>query len=420
VNERSAEKRNEADIEPKHGWGRTFAALAEPRFRLLWVGSLLSFFAMQMTQVARPWLAYEVSGSGLALGLVAAAQGIPMLLISPFGGVAADRLPKRVVLLVSQGVLLATAAGMVVLVELDLVQVWHLVLLAFIHGCTVPFNQPVRQSYIPLLLDRQGMPNGIALFASARNMNQVLAPSIVGPLLLIDPGLAFMAIALLHLLSMTVSLRLPWGPPELVAGRGAFGEVWFGLRYIGTRPVLRTLVGMMLLAVILGHPFQQLLAVFQGVLNINAAQFAFFYTALGTGSLLASLTVASFSHLAARGYPQLIAGVMFGVALAGFALSPVYLLSLALLFVLGFASQSYSTMNQTLMMLHSPAALYGRVASVNMMTRAFMPLTVLPMGALVDAFGAPATLAVSGALLALAILAIGTFVPSLRHGRGPQ
>ncbi len=407
----------EGAIEPERGWRRTFAALEEPRFRMLWTGSLLSFFAMQMTQVSRPWLAYHISGSGLALGLVAAAQGVPMLLVAPFGGVAADRLPKRFVLLTSQAVLFTMALVMVALLELHLLRVWHLVLFAFVQGCTVPFNQPVRQSYIPILLDRKRLANGVAIHSSARNVNQILAPAVAGVLLSINPALAFVVIATLHLVSTSVSVRLPIGRPLNTKGRGTIGEIGFGLRYIGSSPLLRTLVGMMFLAVILGYPYQQLLAVYQTVLNINTAQFGLMYTVVGVGALLASLVVASFSQLAIRGFPQLIVGVAFGVVLSAFALSPYYPLSLALLFMLGFASQSYATMNQTLMMIHSDPGLYGRVSSVNMMTRSFMPLSVLPMGALVDVFGAPATLGVSGVMLAMVIVAMGLAVPSLRRRR---
>ncbi|MEX2599069.1 MAG: MFS transporter, partial [Dehalococcoidia bacterium] len=272
---------------------------------------------------------------------------------------------------------------------------------------------------IPSLLPRRLMSNGIALHSMARNLDQVLAPSIAGVLLAIDPALTFLAIVVMHLFSTVFSMRLPKGAPAQGKGRGMFGEVKFGLRYIAGAPVLRTLVGLAFVAVILGYPFQQLLPVFQDVLLISEWQFGLMYSAVGLGALVGSLLLATFARLATRGYPQLLTGVMFGVMLAAFALSPVYALSLFLLFFLGMASQSYNTMNQTLMMTHSDPALYGRVASVNMMTRSFMPLSVLPMGALVDAFGAPTTLAVSGTLLVLVVLLIGAAVPSLWRERAP-
>src|SRR5690606_24853612 len=141
-----------------------------------------------------------------------------------------------------------------------------------------------------------------------------------------------------------------------------FGELVFGLRYVVGTPVLRTLVGLALIAVVFGYPYHHLLAIFKSILDASEVQFGLMYSAVGAGGLIGSLTVASFSRLATRGYPQLVAGIVFGLVLAGFALSPYYPLSLGLLFVLGFCAQSYMTMNQTLMMLHSDAGLYGRVA----------------------------------------------------------
>ena len=401
------------------GWGRTFGALSVPQFRQLWVGSLLSFSAMQMTQVARPWLAFHVSESGLALGLVAAAQGLAMLVVSPFGGVAADRLPKRLVLLGSQFSLLLTAVVMVRIVFFDVVEVWHLVLIALVHGATVPFNQPVRQSYIPVLLPRSMLANGVALQGSGRNLNQVAAPSVVGVLLAIEPSIAFFFIVALHFGSMIVSLRLPHSALGKAESRGVAGEALYGLRYIWGSPMLRMLVGLALLAVLFGFPYQQLMPVFQiEVFDVGPSRLGFMYTCVGAGALTASLVVASFSGLATRGFPQLVAGVLFGLALVGFALPPAYLVALPLLFVTGFCAQSYATMNTTLMMMNSDPALYGRVASVNMMTRAFMPLIVLPFGIMSDAVGAPTTVATAGAVLAASILVVGLARPDLRRTRG--
>jgi MFS family permease len=392
--------------------------LSDPRFRLLWAGSFLSFAAMQMVQVARPWLAYEVSGSATALGLVAASQGIAMLLIAPLAGVAADRLPKRTLILTSQTVLLATAAVMGALVLTGITQVWHLVVLALVHGGTVPFNMPARQSFIPLLLGRDRLANGVALQASARNANQVLAPSVVGILLAWHPPIAFFTMVGLHTAAMLTVAGLPMGRPVTAKGRGVRGELAGGLRMAVSTPWVRTLLGMALLPVILGFPFQQLLPVFQQeVFRVGEERLGFMYAVVGVGALTGSLLVATFAGLTRRGLPQLVAGVLFGVALVFFALAPAYWFALPALLVVGVASQSYNTINQTLLMTNVEPAYYGRMASLMMMTRSLMPLVVLPVGALVDAFGARPTLSVMGGALALAILTLGITRPSLRGSR---
>jgi MFS family permease len=363
-----------------------------------------------MTQVARPWLAFLVSGSATSLGLVAAAQGFMMLVASPLGGVAADRLPKRIVLLVSQASLLLTAIVMFLIVFFDVAKIWHLVLLSVVHGGTVPFNQPVRQSYIPLLLPRSAVPNGVALQTSARTINQILAPAAIGILLAVEPWVAFLLIAVMHFVSMIASLRLPLGRPLAEVGKGMGGELLFGLRYIAGHQVLRVLILMGMVAVALGVPYQQLLPVFQKeVLGVGEIQLGFMYTMVGLGGLVATLGVASFPGVALRGFPQLVAGVAFGLALMLFALTTWYPLALATLFMVGFSAQSYMTMNQTLIMMNTDPGMYGRVASVNIMVRSLFPMIVLPMGMLVDAFGPGVTVASSGGILALSILVIGAF-----------
>ena len=383
-----------------------FASLALPQYRQLWAGTFLTFAAGQMTMVARPWLAFELTGQAFDLGLVAMAQGLPMFFLAPLGGVAADRLSKRTVLLLSQAMLLVMASLIVASVYFEVVQVWHLAIMAIAHGVAMPFNMPVRQSYVPVLLPRRLVPNGVALQAAGRNMNQVAAPSAAGFLLAFDPVTAFAVIAGLHVLSMLMSLTFPKAaPPADQKSRGVRGELFLGFRYVLTTPLLRLLFGMLLLTLVLGMPYMQLLPVFQEVLEVGPSQLGLMYAAVGAGGLLGSLAVAWFSTLA-RGSAQFVAGAAFGLSLVGFALSPGYLIALALLVAAGFANQAYNTINQTLIVTRTDQALYGRVMSINMMMRSFITMSILPMGFLADQFGAPATIAVSASLLTLSFALI--------------
>ena len=391
---------------PAGSLSHPFESLANVQYRRLWVGTFFTFAAGQMTMVARPWLAYELTGSGLMLGLVAMAQGIPMFFMAPLGGVAADRLSKRTVLLVSQTTLLLIAVSLAVVLYLDIVEVWHLVVLALVHGIAMPFNMPVRQSYVPVLLPRRLIPNGVALQASGRNLNQVAAPSVAGILLAIDPLIAFVTVASFHVLSMAISLTFPGAGPLEKRGLGMRGELLLGFRYVLATPMLRLLFGMLLLMLILGMPYMHLLSVFQGVLDIGPELLGLMYTAVGAGGFCGSLTMASFSRLV-RGLPQFVMGVGFSLTLVAFALSQSYLISLGLLFVMGFTHQAYTTINQTLIVTRTAPELYGRVASINLMMRSFITMAVLPIGALADRFGAPYTLAACGALLAGLLLLIG-------------
>ncbi|HEY8490905.1 MAG TPA: MFS transporter [Dehalococcoidia bacterium] len=405
---------------PSGGFARAFSSLLNPQFRLLWFGTLFSMAAMQMNIIARPWLAYEISGSGVALGVVSLARGLPMLVLSPVGGVAADRFSKRQTLLITQASLGVIAVINAVLIFSGLIEVWHLVVLGLVEGAIFPFNMPARQAFIPELVEQDRLANALAMQSTGMNLNRVLSPTVAGVLLAVDASLAFAAVALMYVGAVFMLLQLPPGRGAMGRGRGTLGEILVGLRYIRTSPVLLTLIGMAFIPVLLGMPYQQLLPVFQqDVLQIGPGRLGTLYTAAGVGSLAGSLIIAYFSEFPRKGLLQLVSGIGFGVSLALFALSTSYPLSLALLALVGLTGQGYMTVNSVLIMLNTDRELYGRVMSVYMMTWSLMPVAMLPMGALVDTVGVQATVAGAGALLALFIAVAAVVHPAHRKMETP-
>jgi len=380
-----------------------------------WVTSSL---AMQMAQLARPWLAYDLSDSALMLGVVAASQGLAQVIAAPFGGLAADRLPKRTVLLVSQVVLLGMVSVMAGLVAFEVAEVWHLALLAMVHGVTVTFNNPVRQAFIPLLLPRRLLANGMALHNGARSLNQIVGPAIVGILLEIEITIAFFVIAGLHVVSVAFSTRLPQGAPEQQESRGIAGELAHGVRYVAGHRVLRIIVMLSVFATILVHPYPSLMPVFQkDVLMVGESALGLMFATVGTGALVSSLLVATFAQWSTRSLSQLWAGLVFGGAVAGFALSPAYPISLIALFVAGASAQVFSVSNSTQMMLHADPTMYGRVAGLHIWIRALMSLSLLGFGASIDVFGAPATVATGAGVFIACVVGITLAFPWFRRGK---
>lgn len=400
-------------------WARAFESYSIGSFRTHQAAWITSSAAMQMAQIGRPWLAYDISDSALALGLVTAAQGLPQIFSSPFGGLAADRLPKRTVLLISQLVLLVMFGTMAAIVLFGIVEVWMLVALAFVHGVTIPFNNPVRQAYIPILLPRPLLANGVALHASARNFNQVTAPAIVGVLLQIEPFIAFATTAGLHLVSTAFVIRLPQVRPVTKDGTGLKGELLMGASYVVRHPVMRPLLILIFLAMVFAMPYQQLLPVFQKeVLEVGPSRLGFMYTSLGVGAFFSSIFLATFSQMGTKSSLQLAVGLFFGLVLVAFASSEVYLLSVFLLFLTGFATQGFSTLNTTQMMWHSDPAYFGRVTSVQSMIRSISFMAVLVWGALSDMYGVQTVVAIGGGAFAVGVVAIGLSFPVLRKAEG--
>lgn len=396
------------------GFATTFKSLSTPEFRVLWIGMFFNVASMQINIVARSWLAYDLSKSALILGIVALARGLPQIIFSPLGGVFADRFDKRKVLIVSQSTLCVLALVNAVLVHTGVIQIWHLVAIGLVQGMVFPFTMPTRQALIPQLVHSDDLPNALALDSAGRNFNRVIAPSIAGLLVAWHPTIAFYTIAVLYLISALSLTRLPSTPTTADPSRTAWQQMIVGFRYMIGRRRLMILISMAFLAVVLGMPFQQMLAVFQAtVLNVGPEKLGFMYAAVGAGALVGSLAIAYRSNDPRRRQYQLVAGVCFGIFLIPFALSHNLYLSLGMLVLLGFASETFMTINRMMVLLNTEPKLYGRVMGTYSMTFALMPIATLPMGALVDAIGAPKTIAGAGILLTIAILIASLILPKM-------
>jgi MFS family permease len=393
-----------------------FKSLSVSNFRTLWLGMLFNVASMQINVVARSWLAYDLSGSALVLGIVAMARGLPQIVFSPLGGVAADRFDKRKVLVTSQSIMCVLALINAVLVQTGAIQVWQLVVIGLFQGFVFPFTMPTRQALIPQLVTRDDLPNALAMDSAGRNLNRVLAPSLAGVLIAWNPTVAFYTVAVFYLVSAMTLLRLPSTPSTVDPRRSAVQQMLFGFRYLVGRRRLLILIGMAFLAVILGLPFQQMLPVFQSVvLKVGPEKLGFMYAAVGAGALTGSLTIAYRSDDPRRQRYQLIAGVLFGALLIPFALSRNFVFSLVMLVLIGLCSEIFMTINRMLVVLNTDVHLYGRVMGTYAMTFSLTPIATLPMGALVDAVGAPRTVAGAGFLLALAVVILSFILPRIWH-----
>jgi MFS family permease len=386
---------------------KTFASLVVPQYRLLWLGMLFSIGAMQVDLVARAWLAYDLSASGLTLGLVTAARGLPQLILSPLSGVAADRYDKRKLLVWSQSAVFVVALFNAVLVHTGVIQIWQLILLGALEGIANPFTMPTRTALIPDLVPDRMIPNALALESTGRNINRVLSPALAGVLLAIDPALAFYAAAAGYGLAVLTLYKLPTGLRGHGATTGAMRDMFTGFRYVWDRPPLFALLALAYVPILLGMPFQSLLPVFQkDVLDVGERALGLMYTTIGLGAIVGSIGIAAVAESPHKGRIQIASGIAFGIFLFLFALSDSYLVSIILLLLVGFFSTGYLTLNRMLVGLQTERGMYGRVMAIYGMTWSVMPIALLPFGALVDAFGASATVATAGLLVSAFVGAI--------------
>jgi MFS family permease len=414
------------DAEDKASFGakffsRTFDALAVPAYRNMWLGMLASFAGLQIAIVSRGYLAYDLTGSASQLGLVTLAMGLPMLFLSPVAGVLADRVDKRGLLISTQLFMLFNSAVLAVLIHAGIIAIWHLVVFGFMQGCAFSLHMPTRSSLIPALVGRERLGNAIALNNSARNLMTIVGPALAG-IIIVTPGLgtagAFDLTALCYGLAAIFVMRLP--KAESVATKkkpGKFSaQMVGGFTYVFGQPTLLLLLSLAFVPMVLGRPYQFLLPVFQvEVLAVDARGLGFLNASTGIGGTIGALLVAYLATSKHTKLLQVIFGGLFGLTLIIFANSSWFPLSLLLVGLVGLAGNAYMSLNNTLVMMHTDQAYYGRVMSIYMMTFSLMPFSALPMGIVVDRWGAPAVVTIAGAGVLLFIVAISLALPGVRR-----
>jgi len=405
---------------------RVFGALGEnPHYRVYWTGNQANTLVQQMQQVANGYLAYTLTDSAAALGVVAFAQSAPMLVFSPIGGVLADRLEKRKLLLWMQAVQCVVSLVIGVLVAINRIEYWHLVVTSAIQGMSFAVIGPTRQSWIPQLVSREDLTSALALNNAGMNASRVIGPSLAGILIAVPwfgvEGVYFLRVIAFVWVMVTL-LQIPIrGEPELEGNATSgvdrmreFGmQLTSGLRYIWRHETLLSLFIFAVVTMLLGQSYQQLLPAYAlGVFDVGAEGQGVMQAVVGVGGLVGSLSMAYLSQNPNRAKIQAYTGTALGVALMLFGLCSAFnwfLISLGALFLVGLTLDFNATINQTLIMLNADRALYGRVMSVYMMTWALSGFSASISGVLMDQFGGAVTMLLQGAILAVFVVLMASF-----------
>ena len=378
-----------------------FESLRVPAFRDLWIGMLASYIGMYMGMVARGYLAYEITGSATVLGIVTVASGIPMLLLSPVGGVLADIMNRRRILIDSQIFMVVSSLLIAVLIHLDLIAIWHLAFFGFAQGVLFTINMPARSSSLPHLVGRPLLASAIGLTNSGRNLMSVVAPALAGGVIAM-PWLgtagAFDIAALFYVVATLLMLRLPKSlAHRSTPAQTAFGQQMIdGFVYILSRRPMLALLVLGLIPILFGMHLQSFMPVFQAdVLGVGSVELGLLLSAIGVGGTLGSLVIAPLAESKHSHAWQLAAGVFFGLTLMAFANSTSFTLSLVCVGLVGFAGNASTGFNSALLMLRTEEAYYGRVMSIYMMNWSLMTLFTWPLGILIDHWGAPLVVSAS-------------------------
>lgn len=402
-----------AQVTPPSRWDHfgPFAPLRHPAYRLLTTGVTPHMLSIQMSSVAMGYLAYHLSGSATALGLIGLGMGLPMLVLALVGGVVADRFPRRSILLGTQALIGSAAALGAVLLLTGAIQVWHIFLLALLQGTAFAFNMPARQALIAELVGPDDLPSAIALNNMLMNVARVLGPALAGLLIgyaLVGINGVFVIMASAYVIVLLTLWRLPrHSAPPRVGRRSGWQDMLAGLRFIGSSPKLIGLLALGFAPQFFGMPHQLLLPVFAlGILKVGPEGLGVLNMASGLGAVAGSLLVSFLTSTGRLRQAQVILGLTFGLALIGFALSGSLFVAVATLAMVGASSAGYMSINNSLLMQSTPREYHGRVMSVYMLTWGLMPLSSLPAARLADLIGAPTTVAGMGGLLLAAVIGV--------------
>ena len=387
------------------------AALRHPGYRLLTGAVAPGMVAMQMSSVALGYLVYELTGSATALGLIGLGWGLPMLVLSLVGGVVADRFPRRMILLGSQGLVGSASLLAAVLLVTGAIQAWHLFLVALIQGTSFAFNMPARQAMIADLVEPDDLGSAIALNNAVLNLTRVIGPPIAGVLIalpLIGINGTFIIMASTYVVVLLMLSRLPAvSGPARARTRSGWGDLKEGLGHIAHSRALLALLALAFAPMFFGMPYQLLLPVFAlGILDAGSQGLGILGMASGLGALVGSVGISFVANTPRRQFVQLVLGILFGLTLTAFAFSGSLPVAAGSLAVVGACSAAYMSLNNTLIMQITPRELHGRVMSVYMMTFSLMPLASLPVARLADIVGAPLTVGAMGLLLVAAIVVV--------------
>lgn len=382
-----------------------FESLAEPEFRRLWWGGLFVFLAMQTQQIARSWLAFELTGTNTALGGVLIGFGIAGLVAIPTGGVLADRVNKRTILVSTQLINTGVAVAIAIAIETDALRYWMIVVASVIGGSTISILAPARMAMTAEIIDRDRLTNAIMLGQMSAQASRVVGPAVAGFLIGVSfvgaEGVYFLS-ALLSLFAVGLSMVLPLGEPQRRSDRSPIDDLREGIRYTRSKPELVRLLVASLLIVMFGFAYQAFLpSMVADLFGRGAGALGTMTTVGAIGAVIMSIALANTPSERLTDL-QGQAAFALGLTIVLFAAAPTYALALGAMFLIGAATSAFQSLNGSLILSLADMEYHGRVQSLIMLSFSAFGLAALPFGMLADAVGLRETLAGMGVVVCIA------------------
>jgi len=397
---------------------RMFRTIENRNYRLYFFGQMVSLLGSWLQSVAQAWLVYRLTGSSFQLGLVVFIGQVPLLFLSPIGGLIADRYPRRWVVVATQAISMLLALVLAVLTLWGHVQLWEILAVAGLQGIINAIDVPTRQALVSEIVDTDNLLNAVALNSSIFSNASSLAPLIAGFLVAtIGEGWCFAINGATYLAVIAGLLMMRLEEHKRDRGpQSALSSLREGFHFVhDTAPIRRILVALALVS-LLGAPFTVLMPIFASkVLHAGPRGLGLLMSANGVGSLIGSLLLASRRGLTGLGPWIVFGSAGLGAALILFSLSRSFALSLLILGAVGFCMFYQITVSNALIQAMSPNALRGRVIAIlSMLILGVVPFGALLAGFLAEHFGAPLTVAVGGLACIAGAVLCSVNLPTLR------
>lgn len=399
------------------GWLDFFTALRYRDFRLFWIGLMGQVTGQQMTIVTLGWLAFHLTESPLALGVINLLSAAPRIVIGLVGGVFADRFNPRNLIVAAQAVSVLVLATIGTLAVTEQALIWHLASAAFLLGMVQSFDEPSRASLFPRLLpDRSLIPVAVPLISVAWSSTRIVAPSIAGFVIAaFGAGISFY-IAATGAAIMVMMMRIV--QTRIVPGRptgSMFGDLKEGGHYVWRHTTFRPLVILAFATSAFGQGYILTLPVFQNVLGIDARGLGLMYSVLGIGSMVGLVLYSRVFRRMPAGKLALLSVGAFAAGLVAFAVSPWFMFSLVLLFIVGIVGVLQITTGQVIVQTLVADQLRGRVMALHGLHWGLLPVGGFLMNSAAEFVGAPAAVAGSAATLLMVAVWIALASKDLRH-----
>jgi MFS family permease len=401
---------------------QTFRSFKNPIYRFYYGGMMGQMASMNMQMLARSLLIYRLTNSAAILGAMSFANAIPMLLLSLFGGVIADRVQKKYVLLIGQAGSAVLSLGVALALTVGYLSAeragswWVLIATSMLQGAIMGLMQPSRQAIISEIVSEEELMNAISLNTMGVNSLQIFAPAITGFLIdAIGFAAVYYAMTGMYLLAVVFFFFMPLTGTIGVRSSGAIANIKDGLRYIRHENAILLVLLFSLFMVVLSMPYQMLMPIFaDDILKVGASGMGIMMSVAGAGAIVGSITLASLPNKK-RGIMMLASGILLGLALVGFSFSTLWPLSLAMIVFVGLGQTGRATLSNTLIQYYVDNTYLGRVMSIFLMQFGLTSFGTFIAGLLAEAVGAQWALGSFAMVLILSSILAMVFLPRLRR-----